>query len=199
MTIRTILAGSSGGTASNGACELACRLAARFNAQLTALHVRPDIASTVLAAGAEGLAATAAMGSAAEMADTAEAAREQTKAAFAEAAARHDLSLAEGRGTSDQPVAVWHEARGDAAALLASHARFLDLVVLGRSDRIIRAPHTDAIEQTLIHSGRSVLLAPAEQPAVIGDTLAVAWNGSAQAVRALVSACRFCASPKQQS
>src|ERR1700731_2748324 len=42
MRFKTILAGVSGGSASNGALELACRFAERFGAHLEAFHARLD-------------------------------------------------------------------------------------------------------------------------------------------------------------
>ena len=42
MTIKTILAAASGGSASDGAIELACRFARRFGAHLEGFHARPD-------------------------------------------------------------------------------------------------------------------------------------------------------------
>ena len=183
MEIRTILAGASGGSASGGALELACRLAGRFGAHLEAMHVRLDIAEVVMAAGAEGLAAAADLGWAEQTSGEVAAIAEATRVGFAAAVERNGLTLAEGAGG-----AAWHEETGDAATLVARRARFFDLVVLGRSDRVIDAPHTDAIEETLIRSGRPVLLAPAEAPGAIGESIAIAWNGSAEAVRAVAGA-----------
>ncbi len=191
MVIKTIMVGVSGGTASNGTCEIACRLAARFHAHLTALHVRPDISGMVIAAGAEGLAAAAAAGWTMRTSETLTARQNQAKADFAATVLRHHLSMARSVETPASPGTVWEEETGDVSSIIASHARFFDLVVLGRSDRIVDAPHTDAIEQTLIRSGRPVLLAPAAPPDVLGETVAFAWNGSAQAVRGLVSALPF--------
>ncbi len=190
MSIRTVLTTLSGGSASSGAAELACRVAARFGAHLEALHVRLDVAELVLAAGAEGLAAAADIGWADQTEVAVESRAEDTRTAFLAAAARHQLPLVEA------PVpgiagASWREETGDAPALISRRARFFDLVVLGRSDRVIDAPHTDAIEETLMRSGRPVLLAPAEAPPALGETVAVGWNGSAEAVRALVAALPF--------
>jgi nucleotide-binding universal stress UspA family protein len=187
MSIRTILAALSGGSATDGTVELACRCAARFGAHLEALHVRIDVNEIVLAAGAEGLAAAADLGWADQTAKEVEATAVETRAAFDAAIARHGLPL------TDAPVpeersATWHEEVGDAPAIVARRARFFDLVVLGRSDRVIDEPHTDAIEETLLRSGRPVLLAPVAAPAEFGDTVAVAWNGSAGAVRAVIAA-----------
>jgi nucleotide-binding universal stress UspA family protein len=79
---------------------------------------------------------------------------------------------------------------------LARRARFFDLVVLGRSDRVVDLPHSDAVEQTLLHSGRPIILAPADAPPEIGSSIVVGWNGSPQAVRATVAALPFLASAR---
>jgi nucleotide-binding universal stress UspA family protein len=197
MAIKTIMAALSGGTASNGACEIACRLAARFGALLTALHVRPDVSGMVIAAGAEGLATAAAVHWTMEAAEALTARQAQVEADFTATALRHYLSVAASVETPASPSAVWEEQMGDVSRIIAARARFFDLVVLGRSDRVIAAPHSDAIEQTLIHSGRPVLVAPAAPPEVLGETVAFAWNGSAQAVRALVAALPFLRQAKQ--
>ncbi|HUC16302.1 MAG TPA: universal stress protein [Acetobacteraceae bacterium] len=190
MTIRTILAGLSGGSASAGTTELACRVAAVFGAHLEALHVRMDVTGFLIGAGAEGLAAAADMRWAEEVSAAIETRAEQTRASFVTAAARHGLPLAASLAPADRG-AFWREETGDAAAFLSHHARFFDLTVLGRSGRVIDEPHTDTIEETLTRSGRPVLLVPAEPPDNVGETIAVAWNGSASSVRALVAALPF--------
>jgi len=117
---------------------------------------------------------------------------ERARAAFDEAAGRYGRArhnqpqLAAGR-----PSASWREETGGAADLVAQRGRFFDLIVLGRSDRVVAEPHSDTIEETLVHSGRPVLLAPCEPPSRIGDSVAVAWNGSPEAVRALAAALPF--------
>jgi nucleotide-binding universal stress UspA family protein len=59
--------------------------------------------------------------------------------------------------------------------------------VLGRSARVVDEPSSNTIEAVLARSGRPVLLAPAQTPAHIGEVVALAWNGSPQAVRALAA------------
>jgi nucleotide-binding universal stress UspA family protein len=68
--------------------------------------------------------------------------------------------------------------------------------VLGRSERVVERPHSDVIEETLIHSGRPVLLAPAQAPATIGESIAVGWNGSPEAVHAVTAALPLLATAK---
>ena len=115
-------------------------------------------------------------------ADT-EALATRTKTAFMDATKRHGIAF--DKGTSGAASATWRQEIGNVPRLVARRARFFDLIVLGRSDRVVDEPHSDTIEETLIHSGRPVLLAPAQAPATLGDVIAVGWDGSPAAVRVL--------------
>ena len=190
MTIKTILAGLSGGSASNGVIELSCRLAVQFQAHLEALHVRMDAGELVIAAGAEGLAAATNMAFSDQLLAAAAEKSQQLRQTFMAAATRQGLALRDEAGMAG-PGVSWRAELGDPPALIASKARFYDLAVLGRSERVLNQPHTDAIEETLLHAGRPVLLAPSEPPAAIGQCVAIGWNGSAQAVRSVVAALPF--------
>jgi len=189
-SIRTILVGASGGSASNGAIELACRLANRFGAHLEGFHVILDPVAVFAAAGVgDGLAVSGDV--VGGMIDDADAMAVKAKASFKEVAARHRLPpqhLAQIAAARDcEPSAGWRAETGDPSQLVAERARFFDLVVLGRSSRVVDEPSSNTIEAVLSRSGRPVLLAPAETPAEMGKFVALAWNGSPQAVRALAA------------
>lgn len=190
MSIRTILAAASGGAATAGALDLGCQLARRFDAHLEGLHVVPDARAVFAATGD-----IAAPGSAALVESLMETAREtavQSRAVFDEIVGRHGIARAGVPQLAVRlPSASWREEMGDASSLVARHARFFDITVLGRSDRVVHEPHSDTIEQVLMRSGRPVLLAPAHAPSGIGYIVAVAWNGSPPAVRALAAALPF--------
>jgi nucleotide-binding universal stress UspA family protein len=188
--IKTILVGASGGSASNGAIELACRFADRLHAHVEGFHVLLDpIAAFGPVGMGDGLAVSGDV--VAEMIDDANANAAKAKASFEEIAARHDLpyqNLAHMAAARDcGPSFGWREATGDAPKLVAERARFFDLVVLGRSSRVVQEASSNTIEAVLARSGRPVLLAPAETPASPGKYIALAWNGSPQAVRALAA------------
>lgn len=190
MAIRTLLAAVSGGAARAGTIDLACQLARRFDAHVEGLHVRPD-PRTVLAASGEIVSP----GSGAlveSIMEEAAAHAAETGALFDETIGRHGIphrSVAHLAGGG--PSANWREAAGSAPTEVARRGRFFDLVVLGRSDRVVHEPHSDTIEAVLAGTGRPVVLAPAEPPSGIGYVIAVAWNGSPQAVRALAAALPF--------
>ncbi len=196
MSIKTILVAVSGGTASNGAVELACLLARRFGAHVEGFHAKADPQDLfTYSADGFGMAMTAEFIDR-FMSDTARLAN-KTKAAFLAAIGRHDIELSSSSPASIPPragcSASWREETGFGSALVTQRARFFDLTVLGRSERVIDQPHSDAVEQALIHSGRPILLAPAKPPQDIGQTVAIGWNGSPEAVRSLVAALPFLA------
>lgn len=194
MTIKTILAAASGGSASDGAIELACRFARRFGAHVEGFHARPD-PRDLFTYSSDGFG----MSMSGEFVDRfvkdADAIVAKTKASFEAIAKRHQITV--GNTASGQlpgkisANATWHEETGYGPTLVARRARFFDLTVLGRSERVVDQPHTDVVEQTLIQSGRPVLLAPAKPPEAVGDNIALGWNGSAEATRALAAALPF--------
>lgn len=191
MTFKTILAAASGGTATDGALELACRFARRFGAHVEALHVKPDPADLVRYAGdGMGIALTPSFFD--KFAADADANAAKARKAFVAALDRHGVALSSHPANAIPGAiaasAVWHEETGYGPTFVARRARFFDLVVLGRSERVAQNPHSDAVEQTLIQSGRPVLLAPAKAPEAVGERIAIGWNGSAEAVRAIAGA-----------
>jgi nucleotide-binding universal stress UspA family protein len=186
MTIRTMLVGASGGSASDGAIGLACQLAKRFGAHLEAFHVKTDPAEIIMAASAGDVGVPTDGAWIDQMAEDADKRAATTKAAFLAGAVSHGLNEA----AQPQPGATfgWQDVVGRATEQVPARARFFDLVVLGRSDRVIDQPSTDVIEETLLRSGRPILLAPATVPPVLGETMAIGWDGSVQSVRAVAAA-----------
>ncbi|MBV8775940.1 MAG: hypothetical protein JO258_01975, partial [Alphaproteobacteria bacterium] len=185
MPIRTILAAGSGGSATEGAFELACNLASRLDAHVEGFHVMIDPLQVFAAFGAgDGIAVSGALID--EMTADAEKGTAKMETAFKAAAGRHTLAYRSGPGGgAGKSSCTWRQETGYPPTLVAQRARFFDLVVLGRSERAIRRPHSDTIEETLTQSGRPVLLAPSHAPTTVGGSVAVAWNGSPEAVRAL--------------
>ena len=197
MSIRTIFYAASGGSASPGAAELACRLARRFEAHVEGFHVRADPRQAAIAFG-DGFGSPAVGDlierTAQEVADAAARAKQQ----FDMAVAAHNLSLRTEPPTikpaetvAQEATAAWREETGFAGELVPRRGRLFELVVLGRSERVVDQPHTDVLEDTLMHCGRPVLLAPARPPKELGVTIAIAWNASAEAAHAVAGALPF--------
>jgi nucleotide-binding universal stress UspA family protein len=191
MTIKTILVAASGGSATTGAIELACQLTQRFRAHIEGYHVLLDPQAAFAAMGEEaGLGLTGTLIEGIEA--VARVRAEETRSLFAKILVRREIAMGEGPHAVERRASgSWRQESGYAPVLVAKHARFFDLAVLGRSERAIGLPYTDTIEQVLTSSGRPVLLAPADAPARVGNTVAIAWNGSAGSVRALAASLPF--------
>jgi nucleotide-binding universal stress UspA family protein len=189
MTYKAILAAVSGGSASAGTAEIAARLTQRFGAHLEGLHIRIDPVQ-ILATSIDGMGMPLPTEWIDDMEKEAAATAKKTKALFESALARQGLALSDKTAADTKAGAsvTWRDEVGPAADLVAGRARFFDLAILGRSERVVGKSYTDAIEHVLIHSGCPVLLAPAEAPKTIGEKIAVGWNGSTEAVRTLHAA-----------
>jgi nucleotide-binding universal stress UspA family protein len=154
---------------------LAVTLARRFGAHLTGLHVMPTLAISPFIADQfptamldEGHARIAQL-------------RDDARASFAAAS---------------QPLgseAEWRETRGDPVDAMRLAARKADLAILGQPDPgEDGADGADLPEQVVMGSGRPALLVPyAGTFAKVGERVLVAWNGSAQAARAVNDALPF--------
>ena len=67
---------------------------------------------------------------------------------------------------------------------VSSYARIFDVTVLGRPGAERGDARMATAEAALFESGRPVLLAPPRAPAMLGDTVVIAWNQSTETARA---------------
>ena len=182
MSYRKIMAAISGGSASRAATDVACRLAKDFGAHVEGFHVKWDaVAISAITAGMLGMSIDA-IGLERLVSDSETLAR-RAGDTFRSRAEKVGLVPFVG----DRKVASfnWRVATGSAPELVAREAILHDLIVLGRSDRVLDEPTSYAIEATLTKSGRPVLLTPSAAPEEIGQHAAIGWNGSPQAARAV--------------
>jgi nucleotide-binding universal stress UspA family protein len=83
--------------------------------------------------------------------------------------------------------AVWREEVGEKAEHVARGARTTDLIVIGRAHHEPGDGRT-AIEAALFAAAAPILLVPPTAPATLGTHIAVAWQPSGPAERAVVAA-----------
>jgi nucleotide-binding universal stress UspA family protein len=69
--------------------------------------------------------------------------------------------------------------------------RVSDLLVVARPQGQLAAPQRLTLEAALMDTGRPLLIVPPKAPAKIGSNVAIAWNGSTQASRAVAMAMDF--------
>ena len=187
MQLRTILVAVSGGAASQEAINAACRLARRFESHLEGMHVavHPEVPNWPASR-----TATRALSDAIRR--EADAAAATARQMFDAAADRHGLPLIDAERRSSVSIwgasACWRQETGLDTRAVARRARLFDLVVLGRSSRAVRQASSLTVEHTLLEAGRPVLVVGAPALEKLGDAIALAWNDTAQASRALSAA-----------
>lgn len=79
----------------------------------------------------------------------------------------------------------------------SGYARVFDVAVLGRPANRDNGPRMSLFESMLFESGRPVLLAPAEAPATLGETILIAWNQSSETASATAHAMPLLAQAKR--
>ncbi|WP_041794754.1 universal stress protein [Pararhodospirillum photometricum] len=87
--------------------------------------------------------------------------------------------------------AAWHEAQGPEPEQVALRGRVADLLVLGQPGPRGAPPSLLTLNAALLESGRPVIVAPPQPPSSVGQRVAIAWNGSAEAARAVLGAMPF--------
>lgn len=181
---KSILVPVSDAQASVAPLAAAFTVAEQFKAHVVALHVRTDPATAVPLVG-EGMsgAMVEEMMTAAERHAATRAA--SARKAFDEALAGRRLPLASAPPT-DTASAEWIDITGREEEAVAWRGRLSDLVVVGRPDGDESAALM-TLNAALMESGKPILLAPAA-PATVGRKIVVAWNGSAEAGRAVSAA-----------
>ena len=166
---RDLLVHVDGGEGGRHRIEFAVDLATRAGARLSGLHVTPT-ADTPLLYKPSQIEAALAHGSA-ELAGEARAARSAFEA----------LAAARLSDTS------WLERVGDVVEGVSARARYADLVILGQDewqDPVERHPLPVA-HSVVVRCGRPVLVVPPAARSADFARIAVAWDGSREAVRAV--------------
>jgi len=186
MSIRIIMVPLDGSDAARPALELALVAAKRTGAHLQALHVRADPKDAVPLLG-EGMSGAMIE----ELIDLtekeAQTRSERARAMFDAACAENGVTITDGPGGSG-PTAGWRESTGREDEVTSWRGRLADLIVVGRPTSDSEAPSMLTLNAAVFESGRSVLVAPPAPPADFGHRVAIAWNGSAEAARAVSAA-----------
>ena len=190
MSIRVILTPLFGDAADADALTAGMGLAQRFEAHLAALFVRLDPSDAVPLVG-EGV--SPAIIEQLTQAAEAEVNRQRgaARSAFESACGKTGIAVVEAPSGARTASAAWHEATGRRDDLIPARARTSDLVVFARGGDPTSPDRPGAIESTLLSGGRPLLLLPPGRPIRVGGRVAIAWNGRAEAARAVAGALPF--------
>ncbi len=91
-------------------------------------------------------------------------------------------------GPTTGPTAGWIEEVGAEDEVLVRRGRLSDLLVVARPTHHAEAPSVVSFNAAVFESGRPVLVAPTQAVASMGRRVAISWNGSAEAARAVSAA-----------
>lgn len=193
MNIRKILVPLDGSERDRLALMAAFSTARVFEAHVEAMHVRIQPADSLPFVG-EGMSAALVQElvelTERESAARAAVARETFEAARA-AASMPITNDPNDRPSAGGPTAAWLEVPGQEDDLIVRAGRLSDLIVLSRPAAGSSVGGPGAFNTALFETGRPLLVPGAQAIPLRTDRIVVAWDGSAQAARALAAAMPF--------
>ena len=187
MTVRTILVPIRGDGKGESVLDHALALGRRFNAHLQVVHCRPR-PEDMLPFGVYAPTSFREQitSSAVSIADAEE---RRVRALFDYYCSRRGLAVVANTfaAPKDRPSASWSELTGKQAAVVALRGRLSDVIAVARPDRDLNLG-LNTLEAALLETGRLVLLCPPATAECLGRHVAIGWNGSAEAARAVIAA-----------
>lgn len=186
MTIRRILVPLDGSDQSKIALQAGIAVGQILAAHVSALHVQHDAKDSIPLLG-EGMSVAMIedMIRIAETEAKERAARARTL--FDEATSQASVEISE-QPSASGVSAAWSEETGREDDATARRGRLADLIVAARPTSDSDPAATLTLNAALFETGRPVLVVPPGGAATIGRNIAISWNGSAQAARAIGSA-----------
>ena len=182
MSIRIIMAPLSGLEGTAASLEAALQVGRMFDAHVEAFHVTLDPRDSV-AYMAEGMTSNMIQDIMNAVDGEGRQRLDRARAQFDALCAKLDVPLSGDRAAAGFG-ASFASAVGREEDLIAHRGRLTDLIVAARIDPNDGGART-TLEIALLETGRPVLVAPPITPASFGKTVAIAWNGSAEAAHAV--------------
>ncbi len=188
--IKTILTVASDAASASSPIRTAFLVGRAMEAHVDVAHVRPDPAAAVPYVG-EAMAGALVE----EMMEAAERDGRQradaTRAVFEDLVASEGVALRDAPGDGDGLSAAWVALDGGEPEEIGARGRVCDLVVAGRPLPDRDLPSLITLNAALMEAGRPVLVAPPTAVPEVGGIVAIAWNGSPEAARAVQAAIPF--------
>jgi nucleotide-binding universal stress UspA family protein len=197
MSLAKLMAVIDGGSGSEAAMTAALDLGRRFSARVELLHVEIDAESVVPMVG-EGMSGAAVEQLVQSLRAETEQRRERAQSLYEKLCVTAGLDVVEADAvTAPKTFAVSfrHVVDGEVDRVLHS-GRLSDLIVMARPGEE-EGGLSATFDAALFDSGRPVLLVPTKPVADLGSTIAVAWDCSREAARALGAALPVLAAAKK--
>lgn len=186
MTVRTILVPVRGDGKGEGVLDHALCLARRHAAHLEVLHCRPRPEDLI----PFGIFVPASLrkeivSSAGTLANEEE---DKVRVLFDRYCTTHDIPVIEAAPWSrDRITATWREETGKQAQVVGVRGRLADVIAVAKPDRAQNLG-LNTLEAALLETGKLILMCPPQPVESVGARVAIAWNGSAEAARAVTAA-----------
>lgn len=192
---KSIFVPTTGFSSDPTALETALSVARIFGGHLDCTHVRPDPSQILIqAAGYDmgmGASSAFAVGDIAAVLQEEDRKRcERARQVFDAFCLREKPERVDNPPCSRRPSAAWNEITGREADVLIAQMRIHDLTVIGHPSSWSGLTR-DIAASMLVGGGRPLLLAAAKAPALLGDTIAIAWKDTPEAARAVTAAMPF--------
>jgi nucleotide-binding universal stress UspA family protein len=105
--------------------------------------------------------------------------RDQARRLFGDFMTAHGVPIGARAPGYNGPHASWREEDGRQNAVVGMSGRVYDLIIVEQPEKLASIAEA-TLEDALFESGRPVMMVPRNVPPQIGDTIAVAWNGSTE-------------------
>jgi nucleotide-binding universal stress UspA family protein len=105
--------------------------------------------------------------------------RDQARRLFRDFMSAHGVPVGAPVPGEGGPSASWREEDGRQNAIVGMSGRVYDLIIVAQPEKLASIAEA-TLEDALFESGRPVLMVPNAGAARLGDTVAVAWNGSTE-------------------
>ena len=184
-----LIAVVNAGAGSEAVVRTALRLGKTFSARVELLHVE-TVAGAALPVVAEGLTAGAFEQIVGHLEEEIEASRQAAEALYRVHCVEAGLPVC----APDDPAepgafrVAFRCERGRKADEVARRGRLADLVLLAGTSLSEDGGFAPAIEAAIFETGRPLLMVPETPPEALGRVVAVAWDGTMEAARAVNAA-----------
>jgi nucleotide-binding universal stress UspA family protein len=116
--------------------------------------------------------------------------RDQARRLFRDFMEQHGVVTGRPTPGENAPTASWREEDGRQNAVVGMSGRVYDLIIVEQPEKLASIAEA-TLEDALFESGRPVMMVPKAMPPVLGETVAIAWNGSTETALTVAVAMPF--------
>jgi nucleotide-binding universal stress UspA family protein len=122
--------------------------------------------------------------------------RDQARRLFRDFMSAQGVPVGPASPDNTGPSASWREEDGRQNAVVGMSGRVYDLIIVEQPEKLASIAEA-TLEDALFESGRPVMMVPKVMPATLGDTVAIAWNGSTETATTVAMSMPFLKQAKE--